>query len=81
MDLRFYFNKIREISSSIPADFVSVISLETSDGGRAGVVSEVSRRDAARLIAEGRARLIQPAQPLPDDSKDTRAPEEKQGGG
>ena len=34
-----------------------VISLETPDGGKAGVPTEVSRRNAARLIVEGWAEL------------------------
>ena len=34
-----------------------VISLETSDGGKAGLVSEVSRPNAAKLIVGGRATL------------------------
>ena len=77
MDLRFYFNKIREISTTIPSDFVSVISLETPDGGRAGVISEVTRRDAAKLIAEGRAHLAQPEAAAPSA---TPARKEKQEG-
>jgi hypothetical protein len=34
-----------------------VISLETADGGKAGVASEVSRLTAAKMIIEGRAVL------------------------
>jgi hypothetical protein len=34
-----------------------VVSLKTSEGGKAGVRTEVPRGIAARLIAEGRARV------------------------
>ncbi len=57
MDLRQYFRKLREIENSLVDAYPVVISLETSDGGRAGVVSEVSRETAAKLIIEGRAIL------------------------
>lgn len=57
MDVRQYFRKLREIESMIVEEFPVIVSLETSDGGRAGVASEVSRLNAARMIAEGRATL------------------------
>ncbi|MBV8069260.1 MAG: hypothetical protein JO270_05105 [Acidobacteriaceae bacterium] len=57
MDLKQYFRKVREIEASIAAAYVVVVSLETSDGGKPGVCSEVSREAAAKLIAEGRAAL------------------------
>lgn len=57
MDLRLYFQKIRTIEASIPGLHAAVISLETSDGGRAGQVSEVSRAVAAKLVAQGKVRL------------------------
>lgn len=53
MDVRQYYKKIREVKAEIEDSFVFVTSLETSDGGRAGVVSEVTRDLAARLIVEG----------------------------
>ena len=56
MDMRIYYRKIHEIEQGLPGDFVVVISLETPEGGKAGVPAEVSRRNAARLIVEGRAR-------------------------
>ena len=55
MDLKHYFRKFREIEHGLTDPFPVVISLETSDGGREGVVSEVSRETAAKLIVEGRA--------------------------
>ena len=55
MDLRNYFAKIREIEASIFEPYIFVVSLETQDGGRAGVITEVPRLVAAKLIVEGRA--------------------------
>src|ERR1700676_5225576 len=57
VDLRLYFQKIRTVEASIPGMHATVISLETSDGGRAGQVSEVSRAVAAKLVAQGKVRL------------------------
>jgi hypothetical protein len=57
MDLRQYFRKIREIENNMPEPHVFVTSLETPDGGKAGVVTEVPREIAARMITEGRALL------------------------
>jgi len=57
VDLRQYFKKIRDIESGLADLFPVVVSLETPDGGKAGVASEVSREQAAKLIVEGCARL------------------------
>ena len=57
MDLRVFFQKVRETEKNISTEHVVVMSLETSDGGRPGQLTEVSRAVAARLIVEGRARL------------------------
>lgn len=57
MDLKQYFRKMREIESTISEQYPLVISLETPDGGKAGMVTEVSRLNAARVIIEGRALL------------------------
>ena len=57
MDMRVYYRKIREMEEQLNEDPVVVISLETPDGGKAGVPTEVSRRNGARLIVEGCARL------------------------
>lgn len=57
MDLRAYYRKIREVESTLPGPFVVVASLGTPDGGKPGVMTEVTRYIAARQIAEGRARL------------------------
>jgi hypothetical protein len=57
MDLKVYYKKIRETASTIPEEFAVVVSKESPDGGKAGVMSEVTRQQAARLVVEGRARL------------------------
>lgn len=57
MDLRGFYQRIREMESSIRSEHVVVMSLETPDGGKAGVCTEVGRLPAARLIVEQRARI------------------------
>ena len=57
MDLRIYYQTIRRIEAEIPEDSVVVVSLETSDGGRPGVRTEVPRAVAARLIVNQKAEL------------------------
>lgn len=57
MDLKQYFRKLRETESSLVDTYPVVVSLETADGGKGGVISEVSRAVAAKLIVENRAVL------------------------
>lgn len=57
MDLRAYYQKIRDIEREIAEEFPVVVSFEGPDGGRAGVRTEVTRRIAAKMIADGRARI------------------------
>lgn len=57
MDLRAYYQKIRRIEAGITEADVVIISRETSDGGRAGVFTDVPRSVAARLIADEKAEL------------------------
>jgi hypothetical protein len=57
MDLKQYFKKIKDTEESITEQHPLIVSLETSDGGRAGVVVEVSRREAAKALVEARAVL------------------------
>jgi hypothetical protein len=57
MDLKQYFKKVSDIHASIKEQYPLIVSLETSDGGKPGVAVEVSRREAAKAIAEGRAAL------------------------
>ncbi|MCS7024729.1 MAG: hypothetical protein NZV14_07995 [Bryobacteraceae bacterium] len=55
--LKEYFIKRRQALEQIQRDFVVVVSVRTADGGKEGVMTEVSRENAAHLLAEGRARL------------------------
>ena len=57
MDLRVYYQKLRKIENEIPDDFPIVASRETSDGGKPGVLTQVPRALAARLITDGKADL------------------------
>ncbi|MEO7651382.1 MAG: hypothetical protein ABIZ80_13035 [Bryobacteraceae bacterium] len=56
MDLRMYYQKIRETEQKLP-DFPVLSSLESPDGGRPGVLSETTRAVGAKMIVEGRSRL------------------------
>jgi hypothetical protein len=62
MNLKMYYDKIREWEARIGEEFVVLASLETPDGGRIGVKTEAGKRTAARMIVEGRARLATPAE-------------------
>ena len=57
MDLKVYYQKIRQIEATLGEAFVILVSFETPDGGRAGVRTEASRAVAAKAIVDGRARL------------------------
>jgi len=57
MDLRAYFQKIRELEAKIAEEFPIVVSLDTPDGGKAGTHTGVTRALAAKMIVEGVARL------------------------
>ena len=57
MDLKIYYQKIRDTESKIPDGFPLVISQQTDDGGKGGRCAEVTRAVAAKLITEGTARL------------------------
>ena len=57
MDLRSYYRKLRDVEATIPDEHVVLVSLATPEGGKAGVRTEASKAIAAKLIAEGRARL------------------------
>jgi phage terminase Nu1 subunit (DNA packaging protein) len=57
MDIRMYFEKIKEAESAISDAFVVVSSLQTPDGGKAGNLTEVTRTVAAQLLVEGKARI------------------------
>jgi len=57
VDVRQYYRKVREIEATVTEPYPLVVSLETSDGGKAGKVSEVSRELAAKMIVEARVVL------------------------
>jgi hypothetical protein len=57
MDLREYYRKIRRNETEISDVSVVIASRATPDGGRAGVLNEVPRSVAARLIVEEKADL------------------------
>src|SRR6185295_13095420 len=57
MDLKLYYRKIRDMEAKVADKFPIVVSHETTDGGKEGIMTEVPRLIAARLIVEGQARL------------------------
>jgi len=59
VDLKIYYQKVREVEERIAGDDAVVISVETPDGGRSGVATEVPKRLAAKMVAEGRAKLAE----------------------
>jgi len=71
MDLRNFYQKIRQTEAEIGPEHVVVMSLETPDGGKPGSRTEVARLLAARLIVEGRARLA-----TAEEAEDYRAHQE-----
>jgi hypothetical protein len=57
MDLRMFYQKMRKLEQEITGEHVVLVSLETPDGGKAGIKTEVTRENAAKMIVEGRARM------------------------
>lgn len=57
MDLKNYYRKIREIEAGIDGECAVIVSRETPQGGRPGLLVEAPRLVAARMIAEGTADL------------------------
>jgi hypothetical protein len=57
MDMRVFYQKVRDLENGIEEDSVLTVSLDTPDGGKEGVLTEVSKRIAARAVVEGKARL------------------------
>ncbi len=57
MDVKVYYQKVKQLEATIGEPHVVVVSEETPDGGRAGIRTEVARRVAAEMVVEGRARL------------------------
>ena len=80
MDLRVYYGKVREAEASITEEHPVMVSLPTSEGGKPGVRTEVPRAVAARLIAEGRARVATPveAEEFREGHREAKAKHEQQ---
>jgi hypothetical protein len=57
MDLKLYYQKIRAKESEITEAFPIVVSNETADGGKPGVLTEVTSGIAAKMVVDGVARL------------------------
>ena len=62
MDLKVYYQKLRQIEASLTNACEVLVSLATPDGGRAGVATEAPRDIAAKMIAYGSARLASEAE-------------------
>jgi hypothetical protein len=62
MDVRSYYKKVRDLEEALRGSEVVLVSLETPEGGKEGVRTEAPRSVAARMIAEGRARLATDAE-------------------
>ena len=56
MDLTIYYQKIRNEQSKLTEEFPVIVSVEQQDGGKAGVMTEVPRAVAARMIVDGVAK-------------------------
>ena len=57
MDLKGYYQKIRELERGFGATCPVIVSLETADGGKGGVKTEVPVHVAAKMVVEARARV------------------------
>jgi len=57
MDLRIYYQKIRDKRAEITDEFPIVVSEETQDGGQGGTLTEVSSDLAAKMLVDGTAHL------------------------
>lgn len=55
MDLKIYYQKIRETEAELPEPCV-LVSRATENGGKAGVRMEVPRAIGAKMIVDGNAR-------------------------
>jgi hypothetical protein len=60
MDLRLFYQRVRETETAIAEEFPVIVSKETGDGGKEGAMTEVPRRLAATMVVHGQARLATP---------------------
>jgi hypothetical protein len=57
MDLKKYYAELQEKEASLEGKDLYVVSLATSDGGKAGIFTQVAKRLGCQLMVEGKARL------------------------
>lgn len=62
MDLKDYYGKIRKQMDELSGEYVVVVSKSTTDGGRAGVLTEVTKFVAAKMVVDERAQIATPEQ-------------------
>jgi len=62
MNVKVYYQKIRDAEAGIADEYPIVVSRETADGGKAGVFTEVPRRVAAKLLVDGMASVASGSQ-------------------
>jgi hypothetical protein len=62
MDVKTYYQRIRATEATIATPYAVVSSLPTDDGGKKGVLVEVPRYLAAKMIVEGSAQLAPEAE-------------------
>ena len=60
MDLKNYYQKIRDQEAKIGERFAIVTSVETPDGGKPGILTEVTAKVAAKMVVDGVAHLATP---------------------
>lgn len=56
MNLRKYYQDVKEVRSKMESPYVYLTSLDTPNGGKAGCVCEVDADIAARMLVDGVAR-------------------------
>ncbi|MGP8245969.1 MAG: hypothetical protein ACLQVN_15790 [Bryobacteraceae bacterium] len=57
MDLRIYYQKIRDAQGKLSDPYPVIVSRETPDGGKEGMLTEVPAGIAAKMVVDGAARL------------------------
>jgi hypothetical protein len=62
MDVRSYYRKVKDTEEGLKGSEVVLVSLATPEGGKEGVRTGAPRNVAARMIAEGRARVATDAE-------------------
>jgi hypothetical protein len=62
MDVRSYYKRVKDTEEALQGSEIVLVSLETPEGGKPGVLTEAPRGVAARMIAERRARVATEAE-------------------